>query len=46
MRKLLIVGCTLTFLVTGCSPAATSVPTELPTVAPTPTVIVENPPPC
>ena len=48
MRKFLIVGCALIFVVAGCSPAAPALPTatKLPTFAPTPTVIVENPPPC
>ena len=48
MRKILSVAIVLIFPVIGCSPSApaTPAPTELPTIVPTPTVIVENPPPC
>lgn len=46
MRKFLIAGCILIFLIAGCAPAATAAftPTVVPT--PKPTAIIENPPPC
>ncbi len=48
MRKILITGCVFIVIVSGCSPSApaTATPTELPTLTPTPSAIVENPPPC
>ena len=50
MRNILIAGCALAFIVTGCSPATATavVPTDIPTAIPTlvPTPVVENPPPC
>ena len=46
MRKILILGCIFIVVTVGCSPSTTTIPTA--TIAPTvsPTVIVENPPPC
>ena len=48
MRSFRIAGCICILLVMGCSPPApaTSIPTELPHVFPTPSAIIENPPPC
>ena len=51
MRKVLIVGCFLAFVIAGCAPrvviSAAAPPTREPRALPTPHIeLVQNPPPC